>query len=930
MAVIKIGAFGGEFPSTSPRALPSNAAQVAFNILASTPEYRPLAGDSATATSTVSNPKTLYRLARTASGEFSTVMSTGWITKAEVVNYVKGQVNDDATERTYYTFGDGSQAPRVMDVTGQDRKLGVPAPTEVPTVVAEATPQFTETDRETAVGSLKGELLAAFQDALVPAKIGAATPTEGYYKAYPPVLYRVFRLTATGGRIADAYTGAPDEYNWVLDPTLGGTAITDGGLPYHAIPIPAYGDGYTLDETKLRTSLAALLVPGTQAGSGAKDEAGNPVTPTPLLTATQIDDLVRGMKNVLDPEFSNGAALAVAPLRAAVDRVKAILDNSNLPTTSATVTAYYTKYATEINDRISAFAVNIFNTAVSLVATPRADGGTAAITASSTIYGTGSPNRSYAVANIVSNINTNFTAATGSGGVKTLDIGAVTVYLNAGYKAILDTQTGNSSEIAARLSQVDVRSYVQALANQIAYGNLGSTSERPLVVDASGQAAALKTALAAVKAAADAVTTYYAAAKDSGKITTVLQEYSDKEGLSDKIPKTVERIIGDRFYIATYVTDWGEESAPSPVSESIQIDQNDHATVTIGAPPSGRFITKWRLYRSNAGSQAATFQFVDELDIGTLTYKDETRAAALGEPCPTLTWLEPPSNLRGLVGMPNGVMAGFFDNTICFCDPYHPYAWPVEYQITTEFPIVNLGVTGQTLVVGTRGRPYFVSGSDSASMSALKSDAPQACVSARSMVAVQGGVVYASPDGLCLADQSGVKLLTAELWTREDWQKLRPETIVAAEHEGVYVFMYDAGASRGCYALGAGKLVELDLWGTAMFVDLPTDTLYVVNGTTINAAFRATDRRTARWKSNLMTFEAQAPLAWAKVYSDFTEPVTLRWTADGQLRHTMTFTSLEPQRLPPGRWLEHEVEIESRARVTKVVLTTSSEELKAL
>lgn len=930
MAVIKISAFGGEFPSVSPRALPPNAAQVAFNLLASTPEYRPLAGDIAAATSAVANPKTLYRLARTPSGAFSTVMSTGWITKAEVVNYVKGQVNDDATERTYYTFGDGSQAPRVMDVTGQDRKLGVPAPTDKPEVVAELTPQFTPADRETAVTSLQGELLAAFQDALIPAKIGVAAPTQGYYKAYPPTLYRVFRLEYQGGPIADAYTGSPQEYNWVLDPGLNGLAIEDGGLPYHAIPIPAYGDGYTLDETKLRASLAALLVPGTATGSGAKDDSGNPVAPTPLLTQVQIDDLVRGMKNVLDPEFASGAALAVTPLRAAVARAQAILDNTTVATTSSTVTAYYSKYATEINDRINAFAVNIFNTAVSLVATPRADGTTAPITARSPIYGDGSPARSTAVANITANITSNFNAASGSGGVKALDVGAVTNYLNACYKAIVDTQTGNASEIAARLSQVDVRSYVSALANQIAYGNLGSGSERPLVVDASGQAAALKVALVAVKAAADAVTAYYAAAKDSGKITTVLQDYSDKEGLADKIPKTVERIIEDRFYIATYVTDWGEESAPSPVSESIQIDQNDSATVTIGGPPAGRFITKWRLYRSNAGSQAATFQFVDELDIGTLTYKDETRAAALGEACPTLTWLEPPANLRGLVGMPNGVMAGFFDNTICFCDPYHPYAWPIEYQITTEFPIVSLGVTGQTLVVGTRGRPYFVSGSDSASMSALKSDAPQACVSARSMVAVQGGVVYASPDGLCLADQSGVKVLTAELWTREDWQKLRPESIVAAEHDGVYVFMYDTGVKSGCYALGNGKLVELDLRGTAMFVDLPTDTLYVANGTTISAAFRASERRTALWKSNLMTFEAQAPLAWAKVYSDFTEPVTLRWTADGQLRHTMTFTSLEPQRLPPGRWLEHELEIESKARVTKVVFTSTTEELKAL
>ena len=74
----------------------------------------------------------------------------------------------------------------------------------------------------------------------------------------------------------------------------------------------------------------------------------------------------------------------------------------------------------------------------------------------------------------------------------------------------------------------------------------------------------------------------------------------------------------------------------------------------------------------------------------------------------------------------------------------------------------------------------------------------------------------------------------------------------------------------------------------------------------------------------------QQPLAWAKVYGqqDGARPITLRLWGDGQLRHTATFTDLQPQRLPPGRWLEHEVEIEGGARVTSVVLCSTSEELR--
>ena len=932
MAIIKIGNFGGEAPSTSPRALPAGAAQLAQNLLASTAEFRPLSQDVVVATSATSSPRTLHRLARTETGEFNTNMDSGWITHEGVVNYVKGQINDDATERTYYTAGDGSFAPRVLDAAGADRLMGVPGPAVAPGVAGNFTKQFTQNDKQNAVASLNAQVLRVFDEALVPAKVGIPAPIGPQYRTYPPSIYRVFMLTAPRGAISNAFTGPVEEYSWVLDPSLNGVYVTDPSTSDHfyGINIPAYCDGYTLDEALLRSSLAALQVPGTNADSGAKDKDGNPVAPKNLLSQEQIDDLVRGMKNALNPEHMDGVGGITARLKAAVEVAKSIMDNKTQPTISANVTRYYEKHATEINDRIAGLAANIFNLAVNLVATPRTDGAPVTITAVSPIFGNAKPERAQAISNISAALHAGYNTESGAGGVKSLNVGTVTAFLNAGFQSIISTQPRNASEMSARLAQIDVNAEVRAMANWLAYGSFGTAGERPPAVDSSGQVAALKAALADVRTAAAAIALYYQEIKAGDKLAQVIGDYSDAQNLNDQIPLTVEQILEDRFYIATFVTDWGEESAPSPVSEPIELDQNDTATVAIEPPPPGRHITKWRVYRSNVGAQSAQFQLVDELGIDALTYTDERRASALGEGCPTLTWLEPPANLRGLVGMPNGIMAGFFDNTICFCDPYHPYAWPVEYQITTEFPIVGLGVFGQTLVVGTRGNPYFVSGSDSASMSAIKIDANQACVSARSIVPVNGGVIFASPDGLCLADQSGVRVLSAALWTREDWQKLRPQAIVATEHEGAYVFMCGEGGSKKCYMLGDGRLVQLQAWGSALYVDQVTDTLYMADGAAIKAAFRSPERRAATWRSGLMTLELQSPLAWAKVYSDFTAPVTLRWHADGALRHTATFNSLDPQRLPPGRWLEHEIEVESQARITSVILASTTDELKGI
>ncbi len=409
-------------------------------------------------------------------------------------------------------------------------------------------------------------------------------------------------------------------------------------------------------------------------------------------------------------------------------------------------------------------------------------------------------------------------------------------------------------------------------------------------------------------------------------------------GVMILVPYAVRREVETRFYVATVGTDWGEESAPSPVSDMLGVDQNDSVTVLRPALPGGvsyasRGITYWRLYRSNAGSNTAAFQFVTEQPISVGSFIDNVAGAALGEVLPTSTWAEPPDTLRGLVGMPNGIMAGFTGQTVAFCEPYVPYAWPVEYQVTTEYPIVGMAVFGQTLFVGTTGNPYFISGADSASMSAVKMESNQACASARSIAAVQGGVLFASPDGLCVADPSGVKVVSRGLYTREDWQALAPSSMFATEHEGVYYLFYNNG-TKGCLAfdLAAKKLSRVDLQADAVYGELVSDTLFVASGTSILATFAGSTRRTGRWKSKRMTMPAQAGMAWLKVYGDQTAPapVTVRIYGDGVLRHTATVTNTNPQRLPTGRWLEYEVEVESTARITCVVVAGNTQELQSV
>lgn len=265
--------------------------------------------------------------------------------------------------------------------------------------------------------------------------------------------------------------------------------------------------------------------------------------------------------------------------------------------------------------------------------------------------------------------------------------------------------------------------------------------------------------------------------------------------------QVVTRIVDTRAYITTFVTDWDEESAPSAVSDLVEADQNDEVKISAAPAPSARNVEVWRLYRSTSGSLSSQFALVEDtaapnavmkngvfwgFSTNNLTYTDKKANSELQEPCRTMTWAEPPDGLKGLVALPNGIMAGFIGNTLYFCEPFMPHAWPIEYQRSVEHEIVALGVFGQTLVVLTKGFPCYASGADSSSISVQKVEAPYPCIASKTVVQVEGGVMYASPDGLCLAGPQGVSLISQGAFSKEDWTNTINADAFAAYQDGSY------------------------------------------------------------------------------------------------------------------------------------------------
>ena len=254
-------------------------------------------------------------------------------------------------------------------------------------------------------------------------------------------------------------------------------------------------------------------------------------------------------------------------------------------------------------------------------------------------------------------------------------------------------------------------------------------------------------------------------------------------------------------YVYTFVNDLGEESAPSTASATILRPDGVAITVTTpGAPPTGTDpdygITTKRIYRAATGSSGTVFLFVAEIPISETEYVDSVPDTELGEVLESQDWDLPPTDLRGILALPNGVMVGFRRNQLCFSAQNRPHAWPVRYRLNTDTDIVGIGNIDATVVVGTESFPYVASGSDPAAYSMAKFEVPQACVSKRSIAYLTGiGVVFASPDGLIAVSGVGqVRNLTETIFTREQWQALGPSSIVGVAHDDVYHFFYDTEA----------------------------------------------------------------------------------------------------------------------------------------
>lgn len=267
-----------------------------------------------------------------------------------------------------------------------------------------------------------------------------------------------------------------------------------------------------------------------------------------------------------------------------------------------------------------------------------------------------------------------------------------------------------------------------------------------------------------------------------------------------------------RAYLYTYVNKWGEESAPSPASDVITVQDGSTVQVTgIAIPPEGYGIVGANVYRAATGARDADgkvqkplsgWLFVAYVKLPRTSLSDSIPDAGLGMALDTEGDSPPPGALRNICAVEGlARLAGTVENRVYLSANLQPWNWPRKYELTLDWEAVHMKCVDQRLYVTTGSVPYVIDVSscdDSKCTPVMEAGLPLpdiSCGSSASAIATPFGLIYSSPLGVALLDHGARwTILTKKWFTPEQWRRLKPETARFAYWQTFLFIVTDAAS----------------------------------------------------------------------------------------------------------------------------------------
>ena len=390
-----------------------------------------------------------------------------------------------------------------------------------------------------------------------------------------------------------------------------------------------------------------------------------------------------------------------------------------------------------------------------------------------------------------------------------------------------------------------------------------------------------------------------------------------------------------RSYVYTFVSLNGEEGPPSPPSAVLDLYPTSQTvnltTMETGLPVSSDINVK-NIYRTVTSTAGTFYMYVDSVVLNDQDYSDSKTALQLQGALPSTDWVAPPAGMIGLTSLSNGILAGFKDNEVMFCEPFMPHAWPTKYRMSTDYSIVAIKAVGSSLIVTTKAYPYVVQGTHPSNMTLSRMRENQSCVSKRSIVNMGSHVMYASPDGLVSASGTSAVLSTDMVFSRTQWQALKPETIHGYMYEGNYIGLYTVSGVQKGFIFNPKTSLLSDLTGvtalTGGYSDPEDDALYFIDSSSQIKQFDSGSEITYEWHSKQYKLGRPINMAVAQVEAESYSNITISVYAESGLVHSQAVLNERAFRLPSGyRSNQFEVKLVGTDIINSVSVATSMSDI---
>jgi len=214
-------------------------------------------------------------------------------------------------------------------------------------------------------------------------------------------------------------------------------------------------------------------------------------------------------------------------------------------------------------------------------------------------------------------------------------------------------------------------------------------------------------------------------------------------------------------YVYTYYNAQdGVESAPSPISDELNLAANTVVDVNGLELSEDVQVDRIRLYRVGAGS--TVFTLVEELPHFATTIRDDTPTLSLeGDLLESVDNQPPPLGLQYLVEAYGTLFAALGDK-LYFTKPGQPDAWPSLYYLDLPYTITGLLVVSNGILVFSKNATHVLLGVNKESFSIEDVSDEQGCISHLSCKKCKNIPFWVSSDGICTYATGIVSLVSME------------------------------------------------------------------------------------------------------------------------------------------------------------------------